>query len=134
MTVEELNAVDMLNDISNTANQMIEKRYKTFANENLRETANNSLREIQLKADELRKEIIGRNDFYQALILLDEIKYIEYILKTFDENKEMELFINADDQKEGYVKSFSISVELKERILDAMREEVKRLNVEFEKL
>lgn len=46
----------------------------------------------------------------------------------------MELLINADDQKEGYVKSFSISVELKERILDAMREEVKRLNVEFEKL
>lgn len=104
MTVEELNAVDMLNDISNTANQMIEKRYKTFANENLRETANNSLREIQLKADELRKEIIGRNDFYQALVLLDEIKDIECILKTFDENKEMELLINADDPKEGYVK------------------------------
>lgn len=100
----------------------------------MRETANNSLREIQLKADELRKEIIGRNDFYQALVLLDEIKDIECILKTFDENKEMELLINADDPKEGYVKSFSISVELKERILDAMREEVKRLNVEFEKL
>lgn len=28
MTVEELNAVDMLNDISNTVNKMIEERYK----------------------------------------------------------------------------------------------------------
>lgn len=100
----------------------------------MRETANNSLREIQLKADELRKEIIGRNDFYQALVLLDEIKDIERILKTFDENKEMELLINADDPKEGYVKSFSISVELKERILDALREELKRLFVELNKL
>lgn len=134
MTIEELNAVDRLNDISNVASDMIEKRKKTFANDNLRETANDSLREIKLKADELRNEIIGRNDYYQALVLLDEIKSIEEFLKLFDEDNNIELYFNADVKRQEYVQSFCPSTKMKERILDAMREEVKRLNAEFEKL
>lgn len=133
MTVEELNAVDRLIEISNTASEMIEERHKTFANENLRETANDSLREIKQIADELKKEIIGRIDYYSGLILLEQITDIERILRVFDEDKTALLFINAENPRLG-IQTLDPSSDLKERILDAMRAEVKRLNAEFEKL
>lgn len=133
MTVEELNAVDRLIEISNTASEMIEERQKTFANENLRETANDSLREIKQIADELKKEIIGRIDYYSGLILLEQITDIERILRVFDEDKTALLFINAENPRLG-IQTLDPSSDLKERILDAMRAEVKRLNAEFENL
>ena len=87
-----------------------------------------------VKSRTLRSELIGGFDYYKAITISFQIKDIKRILKVFEDDKTALLFINAKNPNGDICEQLDPNPELKERILDAMREEVKRLNVEFEKL
>lgn len=134
MTTDELNTIDELNEIIGKVSKIMQYRKKIFSDETKQNQVKNYLKEIQLKAETLRSELIGGFDYYKAITIYFQIKDIKRILKVFEDDKTALLFINAQNPNSDICEQLDPNPELKERILDALREEVKRLNVEFEKL
>ena len=134
MTIEELNTIDELNKIIGKVSKIMQCRKKIYSDETKQNKVKNYLKEIQLKAETLRCELIGGFDYYKAITIYFQIKDIKRILKVFEDDKTALLLINAENPNGDICEQLDPNPELKERILDAMREEVKRLNVEFEKL
>lgn len=135
MTTDELNTIDELNEIIDKVSKIMQYLKKIFSDETKQNQVKNYLKEIQLKAETLRSELIGGFDYYKAITICFQIKDIKRILRVFeDDDKTALLFINAENPNGDICEQLDPNPELKERILDALREEVKRLNVEFEKL
>lgn len=134
MTTDELNTIDELNEIIDKVSKIMQYLKKIFSDETKQNQVKNYLKEIQLKAETLRSELIGGFDYYKAITIYFQIKDIKRILKVFEDDKTALLFINAQNPNSDICEELDPNPELKERILDALREEVKRLNVEFEKL
>ena len=134
MTIEELNTIDELNEIIGKVSKIMQYRKKIYSDETKQKQVKNYLKDIQLKAETLRSELIGGFDYYKAITIYFQIKDIKRILKVLEDDKTALLLINAENPNGDICEQLDPNPELKERILDAMREEVKRLNVEFEKL
>lgn len=134
MTIEELNTIDELNEIIGKVSKIMQCRKKIYSDETKQNQVKNYLKEIKLKAETLRSELIGGFDYYKAITIYFQIKDIKRILKVFEDDKTALLLINAENPNGDICEQLDPNPELKERILDALREEVKRLNVEFEKL
>lgn len=135
MTIDELNTIDELDEIIGKVSKIMQYRKKIYSDETKQNQVKNYLKDIQLKAETLRSELIGGFDYYKAITIYFQIKDIKRILKVFeDDDKTALLFINAENPNGDICEQLDPNPELKERILDALREEVKRLNVEFEKL
>lgn len=134
MTIDKLNTIDELNEIIGKLSKIIQYRKKISSDETKQNQVKNNLKEIQLKAETLRSELIGGFDYYKTIAIYVQIKDIKRILKVFeDDDKTALLFINVESPN-GVCEQLDPNPELKERILDALREEVKRLNVELKKL
>ena len=134
MTIDKLNTIDELNEIIGKVSKIMQYRKKIFSDETKQKQVKNYLKEIQLKAETLRSELIGGFDYYKAITIYFQIKDRKRILKVFEDDKTTLLLINAENPNGDICEQLDPNPELKERILDALREEVKRLNVEFEKL
>lgn len=135
MTIDKLNTIDELNAIIYKLSKIIQYRKKIYSDERKQGQVKNYLKEIQSKTETLRSDLIGGFDYYKAVSILFQIKYIKRILKVFEDNDETALLsINAENPNSDICEQLDPYPELKEKILDVMREEVKRLNVELEKL
>lgn len=134
VNIDKLNTIDELNVIIGKLSKIMQYRKKIFADDVKQAQVKNYLEDIQSKAETLRTELISGFDYYKAITICFQIKDIKRILNVFDEDKNALLFINAENPNKDMCETLDLSSDLKERILDAMRDELKNLNVELEKL
>lgn len=135
MTIDKLNTIDELNVIIGKLSKIMQYRKKIYTDETKQNQVKNYLQEMQSKAETLRNELIGGFDYYKAVAILFQIKDIKRILKVLeDDDKTALLFINAENPNSNICEQLDPNPELKRRILEVMREEVERLNIELEKL